>query len=122
MTVRYIASCAALLLLAGCAGEQFAMTSSPPPPKIAMSGRWILRAPNAPSCGMNFERSSGAEQGAIHPEGGCPGKFFMSRYWQLDHGRLAIDDYQENPLATLKLAHGSFQGKSIAGTPVTLTR
>jgi hypothetical protein len=108
------------LMLAGCAGEPVAA----PAPKLAitMAGRWILSAPNAPSCSMTFEGAPGQKQGAIHPEGGCPGKFFTSRSWALSEGRLTIDDYKNRPLAELELAKGGFQGKSTAGMPVTLAR
>jgi Protease inhibitor Inh len=112
------------LLLAGCAGGEFAAPATKPKPamKITMAGRWTLSETGLPPCGMVFEGSPGSTQGAIHPEGGCPGKFFTSRSWQLAGTRLTIDDYQDNPLATLKLAHGGFEGKTTAGKPVTLAR
>jgi hypothetical protein len=87
-----------------------------------MAGRWMLSAPNAPACGMNFEGAPGQTQGAIEPEGGCPGKFFMSRHWQLAQDQLTINDHENEPLAQLKFAGGHFEGQSTAGTPVRLAR
>lgn len=114
------------LMLAGCSGEQFSFGSSAPvaplPPDVDMAGRWMLSAPNAPACGMNFAGSPGAREGTIAPEGGCPGKFFMSHHWTLEQGALVISDQENTPLAQLKFAGGRFDGQSTAGTPVTLTR
>ena len=66
-----------------------------------MAGRWILTAPNAPSCGMNFAGAPGAREGTVSPEGGCPGKFFLSRRWALEQDALVINDDENNPLARL---------------------
>ena len=44
-----------------------------------MAGRWILAAPNAPTCGINFSGAPGVQQGTLLPEGGCPEKFYLSR-------------------------------------------
>jgi hypothetical protein len=82
----------------------------------------MLSAPNAPVCGMNFAGAPGAREGRVAPEGGCPEKFFMSRRWSIEQDKLTIIDSENNPLAQLNLADGQFQGKSITGTPVTLTR
>jgi hypothetical protein len=111
-------------MLGACAGEQIAAPAAAPAPtpKIDMPGRWMLSVPNAPACGMNFEGAPTQKQGAIEPEGGCPGKFFTSRHWQLAQGQLTINDHENEPLAQLKFAGGHFQGQSTAGTPVTLRR
>ena len=87
-----------------------------------MAGRWILAAPNAPVCGMNFAGSPGARDGTVSPEGGCPGKFFMSRRWTLEQGALVINDEANQPLANFSNAGGHFEGQSAAGFPVTLSR
>ncbi len=87
-----------------------------------MAGRWILAAPNAPTCGMNFGGAPGAQRGTIAPEGGCPGNFFTSRHWTLDQGVLMIDDEENQPLAQLTFAGGRFEGRATAGMAVTLTR
>jgi len=86
-----------------------------------MNGRWILSAPNAPSCGMMFETAADGIQGAIRPEGGCPGELFKSRRWQLAQGQLTINDHENQPLAQLKFAAGHFEGQSTDGLPVRLT-
>ncbi len=113
------ASVLTALLLTACAGQPFA---AEPPPGVSMVGRWTLRAPDAPSCGMKFDGAAGEKHGAIEPDGGCPGKFFMSRSWQMAKGRLTIDDYKDRPLAKLTLAGRRFSGTSANGLPVTLAR
>jgi len=87
-----------------------------------MAGRWILAAPNAPTCGINFTGDPGVQQGALVPEGGCPERFFLSRSWALDGNTLTIRDDRNQVLAQLTFANGAFTGTSIGGTPVTLTR
>lgn len=107
------------LLLAGCAtgGSPAAPTS-----ETAMAGRWILAAPNAPFCGMNFSSAAGAREGAVSPEGGCPGKFYMSRRWRLGDDGLTIMDENGQSLATLRYANNRYEGEAAVGIPVTLTR
>jgi hypothetical protein len=87
-----------------------------------MAGRWMLAAPNAPVCGMNFTGPAGAREGKVSPDGGCPEKFYRSSSWALEQGALTIIDDENNPLATLTLAGGRFEGASTAGTPITLAR
>jgi hypothetical protein len=106
-----------VLMLAACAGNPVAA------PFAAMAGRWTLDAPNTPSCRMTFELAPGqSNQGAIQPEGGCPGEMFRSRGWVLANDALTINDGENRPLATLKRAANGFQGTSSAGLPVTLAR
>ena len=119
--VRTAGSILIALSLAGCAGNPLG-GSAAPTPDTGMAGRWMLAAPNAPSCGMNFAGSPGAREGNVSPEGGCPEKFFMSRRWSLEQGTLAINDQDNQPLAQLSYAGGRFEGQSTAGTPVTLSR
>lgn len=111
------------LLLAGCAGEQ-GPAPPPPLPQSGMTGRWTLSAPNAPSCDMQFEGTPGQTQGAVNPDGGCPGKFYTSRRWAftLDTLTLAIADNDNQPLAQLKLSGAQFAGQSADGIPITLSR
>lgn len=111
-------------MLAGCAGGTFGDIGPTPSPAATadMAGRWILVAPNAPTCGMNFGGASGAQQGSVRPEGGCPGNFFTSRRWRLDQGMLVIDDEENRPLAQFTYAGGRFEGQAAAGMAVTLTR
>ena len=109
--------------LAGCAGEKLSLGDSKAGAgqDFTMTGRWMLSAPNAPVCGMNFSSAASQIEGKVTPEGGCPDKFFMSRTWRLDETTLAINDEENSPLAKLTFADGRFQGQSTAGTPVTLT-
>ena len=62
-----------------------------------MAGRWIMAAPNAPTCGMNFSGPAGARTGNVSPEGGCPANFFFSRHWLLEADVLVIDDTETVP-------------------------
>ncbi len=113
------------LVLAGCSGERFSFGDSVPAaqtPNSDMSGRWMLSAPNAPPCGMEFGGAPGAHEGTIAPDGGCPSNFFMSRRWALEQDALVISDKESNPLARLNIAGGRFAGQSTAGVPVTLAR
>ena len=86
-----------------------------------MDGRWILSAPNAPSCGMNFTAPA-ATSGSATPDGGCPERFYLSRRWQLADGTLTIVDADDAALGTLSVVGDHFEGKSDAGTPITLSR
>ncbi len=108
------------ILLAGCATDPLG-DAQLPAPEAGMAGRWMLAAPNAPTCGMNFAGARGAREGNVSPEGSCPGKFFMSRHWSLGQGGLTIVDEDSQPLATLSYANGRFEGQSTTGVPVTLT-
>ena len=110
------------LMLAGCAGGQFGGETPEVQTPDGMAGRWMLTAPNAPSCGMNFAGALGVQEGTLVPEGGCPEKFFLSRSWALDQNTLVIKDDSGQPLAKLNFASGRFDGQSTAGTPVTLNR
>jgi hypothetical protein len=108
--------------LAGCAGQGFSFGGKPQQPEATMAGRWIMAAPNAPTCGMNFSGPAGARSGNVSPEGGCPGNFFLSRHWLLEADVLVIDDTDNNALARLTSTGGGFEGQSTAGLPVSLTR
>jgi hypothetical protein len=126
---RIAGSFVVALLASGCAGQPTVLggtqTAAPGPgtlDSLDMNGRWKLAAPDAPSCGMHFSGTPDANEGAIEPEGGCPGKFFTSRHWSLNGGQLVISNHAKAPLARLKLSQGQFRGKSTAGTPVTLSR
>jgi len=119
-THRFAAGLVLGLALAGCAGQGVTLgDSKPEAPDTAMAGRWILAAPGAPTCGMNF---TGARAGKVSPEGGCPGNFYLSRTWALDQDTLVIIDDDDNTLARLPSANGHYEGQSVAGLSVTLTR
>ena len=113
--------------LAGCASEQASTGSSPTastqtPIDNSMTGRWILSAPNAPSCGMEFRGPAGARNGAISPDGGCPANFYMSRRWAMEGSVLTIADEENQPLAELRPGSARFEGQSTGGMPITLGR
>lgn len=119
-TVR-IAAITAMLALAACTGSLPGLEEQKPAaPKVEMSGRWLVIAPNAPSCGMTF--GAGAQGGTIRPEGGCPGDFFTSRHWAIEGDELAIRNHNDELLAQLRFVGGRFEGKSTAGLQVTLAR
>jgi len=108
-------------MLAGCAGAPLGETT-PAAAAADMTGRWILAAPNAPTCGMNFNGAAGAQQGSVVPEGGCPGNFYTGRHWSLNDGTLTIVDDQNQTLASFTRAGNGFEGQATTSMPVTLSR
>jgi protease inhibitor Inh len=123
----------ALLMLAGCAGDRMTglfSTSRQEPahtgsirPQVDMSGRWILVSPGRGQCNMNFGGGPAAPNGGIAPEGGCPGNFYTSRNWNFEQAGLILRDHTGAPLGQLSAAgHARFDGRSIAGEPITLYR
>ncbi len=111
------------LTVAGCAGNSLTTGGATAPSgEFTMPGRWMLSAPNAPMCGMNFSGPGGARSGKVAPEGGCPGNFFLSRTWALEDDTLVIKDDNDNTLARLPNTGGRFEGQSVAGITVTLAR
>ncbi len=118
--VRVSGSTLIALFLASCATGSIGAGNASAP-DAGMAGRWMLAAPNAPMCGMNFAGARGTREGNVSPEGGCPGKFFMSRRWSLGQDGLTIIDEDSQPLATLSYTNGRFEGHSTTGLPVTLT-
>jgi len=120
----------ALLVLSGCAGERLSFGGQPEPlytgsvrPQVDMSGRWVLVSPGRGQCNMNFGGGPGAPNGGIAPEGGCPGNFFTSRNWNFEQAGLILRDHTGQPLAQLSAAGNTrFDGRSVAGEPITLYR
>ena len=134
-----------VLALGGCASERTSgpsvaplpaapsgrVTSAPLPgsggagavPAVSMAGRWILSSPGAGQCGINFTATKPTE-GAVAPEGGCPGDFFTARFWGLDSNGLVIRNHNRKTLARLKPAPppGDFEGQAASGIGVTLQR
>jgi predicted small lipoprotein YifL len=117
------------LALAGCGGGlgglEFPGSSNAPPPAAApavnIGGRWLFASPGRGQCYMTFGSDAGSGvEGTIRPEGGCPGKFFTSRKWTYEQGNLVMRDHKGQPLAQLSAAGPNFDGKSVAGEPVTL--
>jgi hypothetical protein len=117
--IAVVALCALTLAACGSLGDQ---TPESQVTTDVMAGRWILAAPNAPSCGINFSGAPGAQQGKLTPEGGCPEKFYLSRSWALEQNTLTIVDDAGESLAQLTFANGRFDGQSASGTPLTLQR
>ncbi|MGB8893441.1 MAG: AprI/Inh family metalloprotease inhibitor [Pseudolabrys sp.] len=123
VVVRAAIGVLVVLTLTGCAGEQLSLDSSAQTPvDDSMTGRWILSAPNAPPCGLEFGGAAGARAGSVAPDGGCPGNFYMSRRWAIEGGVLTIAGQERQPLAQLKVVGTRFEGQSSAGMPVTLSR
>jgi Protease inhibitor Inh len=123
--VRVATGVLVVFTLTGCAGDQVSVGSSAPAPApidASMTGRWILGAPNSPSCGLEFGGSTGARNGAVRPDGGCPGNFYMSRRWAMEGSVLTIADDENQPLAQLRPGGARFEGQSTNGIPVTLER
>lgn len=124
MTFVRFATLLSALLLAGCAGGQVGLTDTPPPQAASagMAGRWFLSAPNAPPCGISLSGTPGAQEGRMAPEGGCPGRFFLSRRWSLAGDTLTISDDSGEPLGTLKRGSDQFEGEAVTGMKVSLSR
>ena len=123
--------------LAGCSGERmsgglFASNSQQEPaytgsirlqPHADMTGRWVLVSPGRGQCNMNFGGGPGSPNGSIAPEGGCPGNLYTSRNWNHEQAGLVLRDHTGQPLAQLSAAgNARFDGRSIAGEPITLYR
>jgi len=117
-------------IASGCASDRTptGATVTPAAPSLsaapeAMAGRWQLAAIGSSACNMTLSGAPGAAEGTIAPEGGCPGNFFTSRKWTLEHGSLVIRDHNGQPLAQLTQADaGRYDGKAANGIIVTLTR
>ena len=63
-----------------------------------------------------------AIEGTIAPEGGCPGKFYMSRKWAYEQGAIMMRDHNGQPLAQLSSEGPGYQGKATSGEPAALSR
>jgi len=118
------------LALAGCGGGASLMSAEDEKPQavaaamqdLGMEGRWMLAAPNAPSCGLTFTGPPGASEGRVTPDGGCPERFFLARRWRLADGALTILDGDGASLGAFRNAGDRFEGRSAAETALTLSR
>ncbi|WP_147292657.1 AprI/Inh family metalloprotease inhibitor [Undibacter mobilis] len=120
------------LALAGCGGGAALMFGADEKPQAAggadvgkelgMEGRWVLAAPNAPSCGLTFTGPPSATDGRVTPDGGCPERFFLARRWRLSDGLLTVIDGDGTSLGTFRNAGDRFDGKSATETTITLSR
>ncbi len=122
----------AALTLADCSGDRVGgwmnSSSTPAPaepaaPPVAIAGVWTFSQPGRGQCRMTFGSAApNATEGTIAPQGGCPGKFYMSRKWSFEGGSLVMRDHNGQPLAELASAGATFEGKATSGDAVTLLR
>lgn len=115
--------------LAGCGGGGGSLLTgtaekpeAPSITELGMEGRWMLAAPNAPSCGLTFTGAPGATEGRVTPDGGCPERFFLARRWRLADGMLTVVDDEGGALGSFRAGDTAFQGKSSSETALTLSR
>ena len=124
----------ASLALAGCntdglgggganSGASSSAFSQPTAPPVPLAGRWQFSSPGRGQCNMTFGAANpAAAEGTIAPEGGCPGKFYMSRKWTYDQNGLTMRDHNGQTLALLAGEGGRFDGKAASGEQVALSR
>jgi hypothetical protein len=118
----------ASLALAACSGGAalFGTSAAPEatrPPPVNLAGRWLFAQQSRGQCRMTFGAAApAATEGTIAPEGGCPGKFYMSRKWTAEAGSIVMRDHNGKPLAELSGQGTQLTGKTANGEPVTLTR
>lgn len=117
------------LTVAGCSGVSWPGSGAAPaavqpaPPPVSLAGRWMLTSPGRGQCHMTFGSAGPtAVEGTIAPEGGCPGRFYMSRKWTMDGGNVVMRDHTGQPLAQLSYDGTTYQGKATSGEPVALMR
>jgi hypothetical protein len=123
-----------LVALAACStgpvGPSASVSETAPAPggalksaPVEMAGRWTLASTAGGACSMNFRPATGVAEGAIAPEGGCPGAFFTSRKWTYEQTGLVIRDHTGKTLAQLAAAGPSrFEGRTAEGAGITLSR
>jgi hypothetical protein len=118
------ATFAALMLAACSTGGGVVLDASEqsaPAQPLSLAGRWMLAAPNAPACGIEF-RSRGEQAGDLTPDGGCPGNLYLSRRWTLTGGTLTITSEGDDALAQLQSRGAHFEGKTADGLPLVMSR
>jgi hypothetical protein len=117
--------------LAGCSGVGVgwlgsnsgpAQPAGPSAPPVNLAGIWLFSSPGRGQCRMTFGTQPNAVDGTIAPQGGCPGKFYMSRKWTFEGGSLVMRDHNGQPLAQLESQGATFEGKATTGEAVTLMR
>ena len=117
-------------LLAGCWSiDRPAIQSAPAsaatggPPANNLGGKWMLTAPGADSCMMNFGAQPDAIEGTIAPDRGCPFNFPASRKWSYTAAGLIIHDHNTLPLAKLSpVGPDRYEGRTSDGQEVMLSR
>jgi hypothetical protein len=117
------------LSMTGCAVSLPGFGSSTPPPEetatvpASIAGRWLLNSPGRGQCVMVFGTAApDAVEGTVAPQGGCPGRFFTSRKWSMQQGKLVMRDHNDKPLAQLSGDGAKFEGTATTGEPISLTR
>jgi hypothetical protein len=131
-SLRVVAALVALAALAGCGSLNLSTATTEPSTAAPtgpdgraanVTGRWVLTSSNGGSCTMTFGAASGALEGTIAPEGGCPGDFFTSRKWTIEQNSLVIRDHTGKPLAQLAAAGPNrYEGQAIGGIAISLAR
>jgi hypothetical protein len=98
-------------------------------PPVDLAGKWQLAAAAGGACVMNFAdapktpaTADAIPQGTIAPEAGCPGRFFTSRKWTFEQGKLVISDFKGRPLAQLSYLGAHFEGSDKNGGALTLSK
>jgi hypothetical protein len=87
------------------------------PKASEVSGRWTLTMPGTGTCDVTFS------DGAVTPEGNCPGKFAASRKWVIEPNGVVIRDQAGQALAQLRMAEpGRLEGQTMEGEQVLLAR
>jgi hypothetical protein len=67
--------------------------------------------------------ATGAAEGAVAPEGGCPGRFLASRQWHVEASGVVIRDQSGARLAQLRVSEpGRLEGQTPDGEQVLLAR
>jgi hypothetical protein len=89
---------------------------------VNLAGAWMFNQPGRGQCRMTFGAAPNASEGTIAPQGGCPGKFYMSRKWTYEGGSVVMRDHNGQPLAQLSGDGAQFNGKATSGEAVTLMR
>jgi hypothetical protein len=125
----------ALLALAACSGDRVGgfdwLNSSSTPaepapvsaPPVSVAGIWTLSSPGHSQCRVTFGSASpAATEGTIAPQGGCPGKFYMSRKWAFEGDSLVMRDHTGKPLGQLSSNGAGYEGKAVSGEPIVLMR
>jgi hypothetical protein len=117
-------------LLAGCwTTDRPAIPSTPASaaaggsPANNVGGKWMLTAPGADPCVMNFGAQPDAIEGTIAPDRGCPFNFSASRKWSHTAAGLIIHDHNALPLAKLSpVGPDRYEGRTSDGQEVMLSR
>jgi Protease inhibitor Inh len=105
-------------LAAGPPVPMAARATASAPKASDMGGRWVLTMPGTGSCAMTF-----MTEGAIAPEGSCPGRFLASRQWHVEAAGVVIRDQNGARLAQLRISEpGRLEGQTPDGEQVLLAR